>query len=374
MRIAIITESFLPRINGVTNSVCQILRYFSDRGHQALVVAPGPAPDTYAGHRVVAVGGIALPGYRSFVVGLPAGRLDGLLADFRPDVVHLASPFALGAAGVAAARRLGLPTVAVFQTDIAGFARRYGFRGTDRAIWAWLRRVHRHADLTLAPSSATMHQLQEHGFTRLVMWRRGVDTDLFHPRHRDERLRQTLTGGRKVLVGYVGRISGDKRVHLLAGIADLPSVRLVVVGEGPAARRLTARLPQAHFLGLLRGAALSRAYASLDVFVHTGADETFCQAVQEAMSSGVAVVAPSAGGPLDLVEDGRTGLFYPPDSVPALHGAVTRLAGDPDLRSTFGRRGREAVQGRTWSAIGTELVGHYTRVVHGRADEHRVTA
>jgi len=153
--------------------------------------------------------GIALPGYRSFVLGLPTGRrLEQILKDFRPDVVHLASPVFLRAAGGTAARKLGVPSVAVFQTDVAGFARRYGFRGADRAIWAWLRHVHRQADRTLVPSSATLEQLQRRGIERLAMWRRGVDTHRFDPAHRSADLRRTLVGPGETLVGYVGRLAG----------------------------------------------------------------------------------------------------------------------------------------------------------------------
>jgi phosphatidylinositol alpha 1,6-mannosyltransferase len=363
----VVTESFLPRINGVTNSVCRILEHFAARGHEALVVTPGPGPEEYAGHRIVAVPGVALPGYRSFVLGLPIARLERLLGGFEPDLVHLASPVALGAAGASAARKMGVPSIAVFQTDVAGFARRYGFRGTDRAIWAWLRHVHRQADRTLVPSSATRDQLAERGIPRLAMWRRGVDAVRFHPRHRSERVRARLAGPDELLVGYVGRLAGDKRVHMLAHLADLPGVKLVVVGDGPAAARLKAQLPQAIFPGQLTGPELSTMYASLDVFVHTGADETFCQAIQEAMASGVPVVAPAAGGPLDLVEAGRTGLFYDPESGAELREAVAVLALNPSLRAEFGGRARELVVNRTWPAVCDELLDHYSDVLAARA-------
>ncbi|HEY0807912.1 MAG TPA: glycosyltransferase family 1 protein [Pseudonocardiaceae bacterium] len=363
MRIAVVTESFLPTINGVTNSVCRILEHFALRGHQALVITPGDGPAEYAGHRVVAVPGVALPGYRSFVLGLPTARLREILADFAPDVVHLASPVSLGAAGGAAARKLGIPSVAVFQTDVAGFARRYGFRGADRAIWAWLRHVHRQADRTLVPSTATLEQLRTRGIERLAMWRRGVDTTRFDPGHRSDEVRKELVDPGETLVGYVGRLAGDKRVRLLAHLADLPGVRLVVVGDGPAAEKLRELMPQAAFPGFLNGPELSTMYASLDVFVHTGADETFCQAIQEAMASGVPVVAPAAGGPLDLVQPGRTGLLYDPDSVTELRTAVGHLAGQPELRLAYGRRARAAVVGRTWQRVGDELLRHYSEVL-----------
>jgi phosphatidylinositol alpha 1,6-mannosyltransferase len=195
------------------------------------------------------------------------------------------------------------------------------------------------------------------------MWRRGVDTTRFDPVHRSAELRRGLVGDGETLVGYVGRLAGDKRVRLLTHLADLPGVRLVVAGDGPAAEKLRDLLPGAVFPGFLTGQELSTLYASLDVFVHTGADETFCQAVQEAMASGVPVVAPAAGGPLDLVRPGRTGLLYDPDSVTELRTAVGHLASQPELRASYGRRARAAVVGRTWQRVGDELLGHYTAVL-----------
>jgi phosphatidylinositol alpha 1,6-mannosyltransferase len=363
MRIAVITESFLPRVNGVTNSVCRILEHFAARGHEALVIAPRPGPVEYAGHQVVSVPGVALPGYRSFVVGLPAARLEKRLRQFDPDVVHLASPITIGAAGASAARKLDLPCLAVFQTDVAGFARRYGLRGTDTAIWSWLRHIHSQADRTLVPSSFTLQQLEGRGIPRLAMWRRGVDAVRFHPGHRCEQLRSELAPNGETIVGYVGRLAGDKRVELLNHVAGLPGVRLVVVGDGPAASKLRASMPQAVFTGFLDGPELSRMYASLDVFVHTGADETFCQAVQEAMASGVPVVAAAAGGPLDLVQHERTGFLYAPDSINELRSAVLQLSGDPAMRFRFGALSRAAVEPRSWTSVGDQLLDHYRELV-----------
>jgi phosphatidylinositol alpha 1,6-mannosyltransferase len=370
----VVTESFLPRVNGVTNSVCRVVEHLERRGHEALIIAPGPGPEQYAGHPVATVPGVGLPGYSSFVLGLPTRSVERRLRAFEPDLIHLASPIALGVAGAHAARKLGVPSVAVFQTDIAGFARRYGFRGTDRAIWAWLRHVHRLADRTLVPSTATYRQLEQRGFPRLAMWRRGVDAQRFHPRHRSEPLRSALAPNGEVMVGYVGRLAGDKRVDMLTSLADVPGVKLVIVGEGPAEKRLRALLPQALFLGFLDGHRLAQAYACLDVFVHTGADETYCQAVQEAMASGVPVVAPASGGPLDLVEPGHTGLLYAPDSRPQLRAAVARLVQDAGLRARWGAQGRAAVEHRSWNAVNDQLLGHYRDVCRARVQRSGAAA
>jgi phosphatidylinositol alpha 1,6-mannosyltransferase len=292
------------------------------------------------------------------------------LRDFRPDIVHLASPLMLGASGVAAARRLGVPSVAVFQTDLVGFARRYGLRGADALVWSWLRHIYERADRTLAPSRPTLDELRRRGFTRLALWARGVDEQRFHPRHRSAELRERLAPGGEVLVGYVGRLAAEKRPWMLSHLADLPGVRLVVVGDGPARRRLERLLPGAVFTGFRTGRELAKLTASLDVFVHTGADETFGQAVQEALAAGVPVVAPASGGPLDLVRPGHNGLLYPPDDPAAMRAAVAALASDAALRTRMGAQARLSVHGRGWVGVCDELIGHYQAVLAMTPAEH----
>jgi phosphatidylinositol alpha 1,6-mannosyltransferase len=368
VKVAIVTESFLPRINGVTGSVCRVLDHLAASGHDALVIAPAPGPDSYAGFPVRLVPGAALPFYRDFTVGLPTRRVEEALRDFTPDVVHIASPMVLGASGAAAARRLGIPSVAVFQTDVAGFARRYGFRGTDRIIWSWLRRIHEQAGRTLVPSTPTLRELERWGIPRLALWGRGVDQDRFHPRHRSAAVRADLAPDGEVLIGYVGRLAAEKQPRLLTELTGIPGTRLVVVGDGPEEGRLRRLLPDAAFTGFQTGQALSELVASLDVFVHTGANETFCQAVQEALSAGVPVVAPAAGGPLDLVEPGGNGLLFPPGDGPALRAAVEALAADEAGRVVMGAQARLSVRGRTWPAICGQLLGHYADMAFGAVE------
>ncbi|MES9536610.1 MULTISPECIES: glycosyltransferase family 1 protein [unclassified Actinomadura] len=367
MKIAIVTESFLPRVNGVTGSVCRVLEQLAARGHQAVVVAPEPGPATYAGVQVELVPGVALPFYSSFAVGLPSRRVTSVLRDFEPDIVHLASPLVLGASGLAAAERLDVPAVAVFQTDIAGFARRYGLRGTDPLVWWWLRRLHGRADRTLVPSTPVLAELERHGVPRLSLWGRGVDRSRFHPAHRSTDLRKRLAPGGEVLIGYVGRLAAEKRPRMLARLAGLPGTRLVIVGDGPEERRLRRLMPDAVFTGFRTGAELSRLMASLDVFVHTGADDTFCQAIQEALACGVPVVAAAAGGPLDLVRPGVNGLLYAPDDGDGLRAAVAALVADPQLRARMSDAALESVVGRDWNTVCEELIGHYRQAAYGAA-------
>lgn len=366
MRVAIVSECFLPTVNGVTNSVLRVLEHLRRYGHHALVIAPGVGDgDWHQGTPVVRVPAVELPVVNSMPVGIVSSRrVRAALRDFRPDVVHLAAPFVVGARGLAAARRLDIPTVAIYQTDVAGFATHYGLGLTARAAWRWTCRLHTLADRTLAPSSWAMQALRERGVPRVHRWGRGVDTTRFNPAKREDALRARLAPHGELLVGYVGRLAPEKQVERLGALAGLPGIRLVVVGDGPSEPRLRELLPGAAFLGFQDGEALAATYASLDVFVHTGEAETFCQAVQEALASGVPVVAPDAGGPRDLVEPGRTGYLVPPGDDGELRAAVRGLA-DPALRERLGAAARRSVLGRTWLTVCDELLVHYDQVIHG---------
>lgn len=369
MRVVIVTESFPPDVNGVAHCALQTARHLVDRGHHPLVVAPatsaGPGADAESPCPVIRVPSLPLPGYPQVRVALPSRRVAAAITEHRADIVHLASPFILGVRGMAAAARLGIPAVAVYQTDLAGYARTYVGAG-EATAWRRIRSVHAAADRTLAPSSAALGDLEAHGVPRVRLWPRGVDTERFRPEYRDEALRRELAPNGELIVGYVGRLAPEKQVELLAGTCGLPGVRVVVVGDGPSRPHLDEALPGAVFLGRRTGDELARIFASLDIFVHTGPFETFCQTVQEAMASGVPVVAPAAGGPLDLVAHGRTGFLFPPRDEAAVTDAVRTLATDPALRAEYGTAARAMVEGRTWAAVGDQLIAHYGDILAAR--------
>ncbi|MFJ3779846.1 glycosyltransferase family 4 protein [Streptomyces sp. NPDC090075] len=370
MRVVIVTESFPPDVNGVAHCALQTARHLVDRGHAPLVVAPAPAPGNRlaaaaAPCPVVHVPSLPLPGYPQVRVALPSRKLATALIEHRPDVVHLASPFILGVRGMAAAARLGIPTVAVYQTDLAGYARTYVGAG-EAAAWRRIRSVHGAADRTLAPSTASISDLEAHGVPRIQLWQRGVDTVRFRPEFRDEALRREIAPNGEVIVGYVGRLAPEKQIELLSGVCGLDGVKVVIVGDGPSQAHLTEALPGAVFLGRRTGSDLARIFASFDVFAHTGPFETFCQTVQEAMASGVPVVAPAVGGPIDLVDHGRTGFLVPPRDAGAVREAVASLVADPALRAGFGAAARQTVEGRTWAAVGDQLIQHYEDVLAAR--------
>ncbi|MDQ0895666.1 glycosyltransferase involved in cell wall biosynthesis [Agromyces ramosus] len=362
MKVLLLAESFLPHMNGVTHSLLQVLRHLERRGHDSLVVAPrsGPIDHTLYGARAVLLPSMPLPSYPDVRVTLAtANRLASVMREHRADVVHLASPFVLGWRGVLAAESLSVPTVAVYQTDIPAYAERYGVPGAAPALTRHLGRLHRRATLTLAPSSSAIERLASVGVDRMRLWRRGVDTERFAPERRSDDWRREAAPGGELIAGYVGRLAPEKQVEDLQAIAGLPGVRLVIIGDGPSRAALERLLPSAHFAGFLDGDELARATASLDVFVHPGESETFCQTIQEALASGVPVVATGRGGPLDLVQSSVNGWLYRPGDLDDLRDRVRDLVGDDAKRRAFGERARESVAGRSWSRLGDELLDHY---------------
>ncbi|MFB9377230.1 glycosyltransferase family 4 protein [Kineococcus gynurae] len=362
MRVAVVTESFLPQVNGVTNSVLRVVEHLRRQGHEAMVVAPGPGPDRHGDVEVRRIPSAPLPMYAEQRVSLPNLELSRALAGFRPDVVHLAAPAVLGAHAAALARRMDVPSVAIYQTDLPGYAERYRLTALTRAAWRWVRTVHSAATRTLAPSRHACAQLEAHGVDRVSRWPRGVDPRRFSPTHRDDELRARLAPDGELLVGYIGRLAPEKELALLRGVQDLPGVRLVVAGDGPARGALQRQLPRATFLGMIGGLDLSSTFASLDLFVHTGRHETFCQAAQEALASGVPVVAPAAGGLLDLVDPGVNGDLFDPGSAVDLRQRVTRLVADPHLRQQMAAAARTSIAGRDWATINDDLLATYRSV------------
>ena len=366
MRVAIVAESFLPNVNGVSNSVLRVLEHLRRTGHEALVIAPDNPPGhpaaarVHDGVRVHRVPSRMFPKVTSLPLGVPLPRMVRVLRGFDPHVVHLASPALLGYGGLLAARRIGVPTVAVYQTDVAGFAVSYGMGFAARALWSWTRHLHGLADRTLAPSSSAMERLHSQGIPRIHHWPRGVDVTGFAPSARDQGLRRRWSPDGKPIVGFVGRLAPEKHVERLAVLERREDLQLVIVGDGVDAAALARRLPSAVFTGALHGERLAAAYASLDAFVHPGEHETFCQAVQEALASGVPVIAPDAGGPRDLVAPGRTGLLLPvADFESRLPEAVDHLLGH---RARYGAAARRSVLERTWPMVCDQLLDHYAAV------------
>ncbi len=368
MRIALFSEVFLPKIDGITTRLRYTLECLRDAGHEALVFAPDPAVAEQAGARVVRVPSLPFWPYPGVRGALPDPRIALELARFRADVVHVVGPVCLGVYGVLAARALRLPLVASYHTDLPRYLPLYGLGFAARVGWPLLRRLHNAAHLNLCPSTATRAELRRQGIHSVSIWRGGVDTERFHPARRSTAMRLRLGGGRAdaPLLLYVGRLAPEKRLDSLCAVLDaLPDARLAFVGDGPDRHRLKrcfARRPVT-FTGFLSGDELAAAYASADVFVMPSTTETLGFVVLEAMSSGLPVVAAAAGGLVDLVRHGSNGVLYDPTRPGESVAAVRELCADRDRRRSLAQQARKTAEDATWPEETRRLVDSYRTAI-----------
>jgi phosphatidylinositol alpha 1,6-mannosyltransferase len=364
MRIAIAAESFRPRANGVSNSVVQVARHLRKRGVAGLIIAPDSYPhDEFEGTPVHRVRSVEIPGVHDVDIVLSSAQaMREVIEDFGATSVHLASPFVLGWQALSGAQLAGVPVVSAFQTHISGFAHHYGFSPVAFLADSVVRRIHRNSQLNLAPSRDSVDYLRRLGISRISTWGRGVDLGQFGPEQRSPSLRDSWNVGDRKVVGFVGRLAPEKNAHLLARFAGATDTAVVIVGDGPSRVALERLMPEATFTGRLTGGDLAAAVASMDVLVAPGELETFCQVVQEGMASGVPVVAPAIGGPRDLIEHESTGLLYRPGDSADMATQVGRLLTDELLHARISRAAHSWVQGRTWEALGDQLLEHHRLV------------
>ena len=366
-RVAIFTESFFPKIDGVSKSAYLTLRYLQKTGREVLVFAPDIAPEHVGQSRIVLNPSFSLPFAPETRLAFPHWSVSRSLQDFKPDMIHLFSPVILSAAGMMYGQRHRIPVIGNYQTDLPAYSKHYGFGYFTPVVSNWLRYVHNGCHLTLVPAQSISHQLEEQGYQRLRIWRRGVDLNRFNPAHRTEEMRARLLNGRdpdSLLCLYVGRLATEKRIDLLLEIARLPGVALTVVGDGATREELETLFADtdAYFTGYLFGDELSHAYASADAFAFPGPAETFGQVVQEAMASGLPCIIINQGGIVDLVEHGTDGFICPDDPF-AFAEAARTLRDTPTLRHVMAANARAKAMQHPWEAIMQQLEGYYTEAV-----------
>jgi phosphatidylinositol alpha 1,6-mannosyltransferase len=362
MRIALVAESYLPDVNGVARSTERVADALLRAGHEPVVIAPEPAPGTSVSgtgpFTVARVPSKSWPKNPRLRIGLPSPRVAQALLGAAPDAVYLSSPYLMGGRALTAARGAGIPTVALYFTDPAMIVGQDASAIALERTWAQIRNVHAMSDRNLAPTRTAARSLEAQGVRPVMVWDQGVDSQALAPWHRSARLRDALAGDGDLLVGYVGRLSAEKQLDLLTAAARLPRVRLVLVGDGPDRDRLRGLLPHAVFLGVRRGAALARLFATFDVFVYPGAFETFGLTVREAQASGAAVIVPDRGGAADLVDHGTTGLTFTAHDAASLADRVAALEADRGASTRLGIAARAAVEHLTWDSAVDRLLDH----------------
>lgn len=370
MRVAIVTEVFMPAVDGVVTRLQRTLEELQRAGDEVLVVAPEGGPATYAGAPVIGVPTFGMPlypdgnGYPPKRISLPGSALAGALRMFRPDVVHAMNPVLLAAGAVAFARSRKLPLVASYHAHLPVYAHCYHLGLLEPVGWRYVRALHNQAQINLATAHATIEILAEHGIKRLAHWPYGIDTERFNPCMRRASWRTRLSDGRddRLVLLYVGRLAKEKSIeHLHEAVRDRDDVALAVVGDGPLRTRLTRtfRGTATTFLGFLRGAELAHAYASADVLVQPSQTETLGLVTLEAHASGLPVIAADSPTARELIEHGVDGLRFEPSRRGSLAHCLDRLIADPDLVTAMSRRSRESVADATWTRATATLRGHY---------------
>jgi glycosyltransferase involved in cell wall biosynthesis len=379
MRVAIITENFLPKLDGVTRTLARLLEHLQATGHQALLLGPECGMEQYAGAEVVGTAGLPFPFYPELKFNFFRPLFIRRLNEFCPDVIHVVDPVILGASGLAAARFLNKPIVSSYHTNLAAYCEHFGFSLLTRPMWLYNRFVHNQCALTFCPSPSTAAMLRAQGFEHLRIWPRGVDTTLFQVERRDEALRagwlkeRTEPGNKSILL-YVGRVSWEKNLRLLVQAyqgMDHSHCHLVIVGDGPAHEEVRHELQglPVTFTGYLTGEALATAYASADIFAFPSYTETFGQVVLEAMASGLPIVGLLSDGVCDLVVNEQTGLLLDvqqlsqDQQVSGYRELLVRLVQDQRLRQSMRQGALALARRRTWHEAMESLVRGYKEVV-----------
>ena len=374
MRVAIFTETFLPKIDGIVTVVCLLLDHFAERGIESVIVAPsiskklGEPVDQYADTRVIRVPGVTLPVYPELKIGPPTISTYKQLKEFNPDVAHFIHPALIGGVGLGMMKRLGVPTVASFHLDLAQIVGhlKVGFFGPPINFFTKL--LFNAADFTLAPSRMIQYRMRDMGIHNVGLWKRGVDPKRFNPLYRNDRMRNLLSDGHPEdnILLYVGRLSAEKQLDRIRSVLDqVPNTRLALVGDGPARKSLEEHFAGTHtkFAGYLTGRRLSQAYASADVFVFPSALETFGLVVTEAMAAGLPVVASRVGGIPDVVEEGRTGYTFEVGDVEALVAGVREVTASKERIAQMGYQARAFAETQTWPSMMDEVIDHYRRLI-----------
>lgn len=351
MRCAIVTETYPPEVNGVALTVHGLEQGLRALGHDVEVIRPRQpgGSDSEAGG-TLQVAGAGLPRYPGLRFGLPAGRrLRSRWHAQRPDAIYVATEGPLGWSALRAGRHLGIPVAAGFHTRFDDYMARYGATLLAPLAFAWLRRFHNQAQATLVPTEELAGFLRGRGFEQVALLQRAVDTRQFDPARRDPQLRARWGLGHDPLaVVYVGRIAPEKNlalaVHAFRAIQRRhPQARYVFIGDGPARAALQAANPDFEFVGVQRGEALARHFASGDLFLFPSLSETFGNVTLEAMASGVATVAFAYGAAREYLRSGEQGLTVPCGDEAGFIAAAQRLADDPALRRAMGAAARQAV-------------------------------
>jgi len=374
LKIALFTETFLPKVDGIVTRLTKTVQHLVAAGDEVLIFCPEGAPPEYCGARVVGVPAMPLPLYPELKLALPRPAVAEALEQFGPDLVHVVNPAVLGLGGIWLARTKGYPLVASYHTHLPKYLEHYGMGMLEPLLWELLKAAHNQASLNLCTSNAMVQELSDKGIQHTALWQRGVDTELFRPELRSQAMRERLLNGRNdtgQLLLYIGRLSAEKQIERIRPVLDaMPDARLALVGDGPYRQQLETLFAGSatHFVGYLAGEDLAAAYASGDAFLFPSSTETLGLVLLEAMAAGCPVVAANRGGIPDIVSDGVNGCLYEPDGPDGGAGSLTaatrRLLEDRTQLQELRGAARQEAERWGWGGATEQLRGYYRQVLN----------
>jgi glycosyltransferase involved in cell wall biosynthesis len=367
MRIALFTETFLPKVDGIVTRLRHTVEHLQRNGDKVLVVSPDGGLTEYKGAKIYGVSGFPLPLYPELKLALPRPSIGVALEEFGPDLIHVVNPAVLGLAGLYYAKMMQIPLVASYHTHLPQYLQHYGLGMLEGVMWELIKASHNQAQLNLCTSTAMVQELREHGIERLDLWQRGVDTETFHPELASEEMRSHLSQGHpeSPLLLYVGRLGAEKEIERIKPVLEaIPNARLALVGDGPNRSVLEKHFAgtPTHFVGYLTGRELGSAFASADAFVFPSRTETLGLVLLEAMAAGCPVVAARSGGIPDIVTDGVNGYLFDPADDQGAIAATQRLLKQQEERESLRQNARAEAERWSWAAATRQLQNYYRTV------------
>ncbi|GAC1467795.1 MAG: glycosyltransferase family 1 protein [Chamaesiphon sp.] len=371
MRIALFTETFLPKVDGIVTRLRHTVEHLQRNGDRVLIFSPDGGLREYKGARIYGVSGFPLPMYPELKLALPRPSIGRAIEQFQPDVIHVVNPAILGLAGLFYSKALEIPLVASYHTHLPQYLQHYGLAMLEGVLWELLKSAHNQAELNLCTSTAMMQELISHGIERVDLWQRGVDTEMFGPHLASQEMRSHLSQGNpeSPLLLYVGRLGAEKEIDRIKPILEaIPSARLALVGDGPHRQALERHFAGTctHFVGYLTGIELASAFASSDAFIFPSRTETLGLVLLEAMAAGCPVVAARSGGIPDIVSDGVNGYLFDPADEGGAIAATQRLLAHQEERETLRQNARGEAERWGWAAATRQLQNYYKAVVYSR--------
>jgi glycosyltransferase involved in cell wall biosynthesis len=368
MRIALFTETFVPKIDGIVTRLKHTVSHLQRQGHTVQVFCPDYGLSEYQGVKIHRISAFPLPLYPELKLALPRPSIGTALKQFNPDIIHVVNPAVVGLSGVYYAKKHQIPLMASYHTHLPEYLKHYGLGALEPVMWELIKNVHNQAQINLCTSNAMVEALTSHGVERVDLWQRGVDTDTFRPDLASRSMRDRLSQGQPdaPLLLYVGRLSAEKEVDRIKAVLEsIPDARLALVGNGPHREALETHFADTHtnFVGYLHGEELGAAYASADAFVFPSRTETLGLVLLEAMAAGCPVVAAHSGGIPDIVTNGVNGFMFDPIDDQGAITATQRLLANPASSEMMRHNARAEAERWSWAAATQQLAGFYAQTV-----------